>query len=350
MACHALGRCRICSRKHKIPVFGAEATQHVFIQKSNLKLIILNTVCIFCIGKIECLVKKMDPSHSFGNVITDDEFKFNFSSSPHGQQSGQSNELITTTDNQQSTRINVHDSKSQRFGESVGEQNEQCNCGMCYFCNSGLPLLVNVVHDQSRSISPSSRQEKTFTTLEPSKKQGSCQHNLSQHKSEAMSHHSQVPEMRNSPGTTEQSSVLQCTDIPRVNLQYNQPSNSNYASSSADNTSVDCAAYTSSQTGKKSQRDLFCDFCKKKFTHAGDLNKHRRRHTGERPYECAECQKKFAHASNLARHQRVHSGERPFSCTHCEKRFTRRDKLTNHVAAKRCRNRTTNFVDSPMGQ
>lgn len=36
------------------------------------------------------------------------------------------------------------------------------------------------------------------------------------------------------------------------------------------------------ETGKK-QRQLTCDFCQKTFNHTGDLNKHRRKHTGEQP-------------------------------------------------------------------
>ncbi|OXU27540.1 hypothetical protein TSAR_016187 [Trichomalopsis sarcophagae] len=79
-----------------------------------------------------------------------------------------------------------------------------------------------------------------------------------------------------------------------------------------------------------------CSFCGKSFSHLGDHNKHRRRHTGERPYPCDLCPRRFAHASNLARHRRLHSGEKPFECTNCSRRFSRKDKLAAHVARRSC--------------
>lgn len=87
---------------------------------------------------------------------------------------------------------------------------------------------------------------------------------------------------------------------------------------------------------KRKKRQLTCDFCQKEFHHAGDLNKHRRTHTGEQPYVCDECEQRFSYACNLARHRRVHSGERPFSCRTCGRTFTRKDKLSAHLTAKRC--------------
>ncbi|XP_051155113.1 zinc finger protein 90-like [Leptopilina boulardi] len=83
----------------------------------------------------------------------------------------------------------------------------------------------------------------------------------------------------------------------------------------------------------KTQRCLFCEFCSKEFTHTGDLNKHRRKHTGERPYDCSICNRKFSHTSNLARHQRLHSGEKPFVCPlKCGRNFSRKDKLSDHIS------------------
>lgn len=96
---------------------------------------------------------------------------------------------------------------------------------------------------------------------------------------------------------------------------------------------------------KDKQRQLTCDFCQKRFNHTGDFNKHRRKHTGERPYTCNKCQQKFSHVSNLARHQRVHSGIRPFSCEICGRTFARKDKLADHLTTKSCNTKIRNQIN-----
>jgi uncharacterized Zn-finger protein len=87
-------------------------------------------------------------------------------------------------------------------------------------------------------------------------------------------------------------------------------------------------------SGRKKR--ISCEFCGKVFNHTGDLNKHRRKHTGERPYPCPQCHKKFSHASNLLRHQKIHSGEMPHQCPTCARRFSRKDKMVNHIKNSHC--------------
>lgn len=91
------------------------------------------------------------------------------------------------------------------------------------------------------------------------------------------------------------------------------------------------------ETPTRQPRKISCEFCGKVFSHTGDLNKHRRRHTGERPYPCPQCAKRFSHASNLLRHQKIHSGETPHQCPICARRFSRKDKMVNHIKKSRCK-------------
>ncbi|XP_023706499.1 zinc finger protein 773-like isoform X2 [Cryptotermes secundus] len=86
---------------------------------------------------------------------------------------------------------------------------------------------------------------------------------------------------------------------------------------------------------RQTKKIISCEFCGKVFNHTGDLNKHRRRHTGERPYPCPQCDKRFSHASNLLRHQKIHSGETPHQCPNCARRFSRKDKMVNHIKKSR---------------
>ena len=83
--------------------------------------------------------------------------------------------------------------------------------------------------------------------------------------------------------------------------------------------------------GVKRKRGHECDVCEKVFRQAGDLQRHVRIHTNEKPYECDVCEKRFRRSSCLKRHVRIHTNEKPYECHVCEKRYRRSDHLKIHM-------------------
>ncbi|KAI6073834.1 zinc finger and BTB domain-containing protein 17 [Aix galericulata] len=79
------------------------------------------------------------------------------------------------------------------------------------------------------------------------------------------------------------------------------------------------------------EKPYVCVHCQRQFADPGALQRHVRIHTGEKPCQCLICGKAFTQASSLIAHVRQHTGEKPYVCERCGKRFVQSSQLANHI-------------------
>ncbi|PRD19382.1 UNVERIFIED_CONTAM: Kr-h1 [Trichonephila clavipes] len=92
-------------------------------------------------------------------------------------------------------------------------------------------------------------------------------------------------------------------------------------------------------TLEKNSKDLYkavgkhyyCLLCSYTSLVKGNMIRHLRTHTNERPHSCPICNKGFITKESCQLHIRIHSGEQPHVCNICGKAFSQRGNYKRHL-------------------
>lgn len=89
----------------------------------------------------------------------------------------------------------------------------------------------------------------------------------------------------------------------------------------------------SKEAGSKPQggRKSTCPICAKSFRCQAHLNRHKRIHTGQRPFVCNICKMSFNQQEILTKHKERHEGKKQFRCANCHQSFRYKVSLKSHM-------------------
>ena len=70
-----------------------------------------------------------------------------------------------------------------------------------------------------------------------------------------------------------------------------------------------------------------CNQCGYVSSHAGNLRRHLKPHSGEKSHKCCQCDYASSEAGNLKTHLKTHIGEKSNKCNQCDYASTQTDAL-----------------------